>query len=64
MVNPQRSGWRSETRLCACGLLELERSVLAICRPTSEDIRWRNTTGKTSSVPSEFCRKKVLREGY
>jgi hypothetical protein len=35
MVNPQRSGWRSETRLCTCGLLELERSVLAICRPTS-----------------------------
>ncbi len=33
MVNPQRSGWRSETRLCTCGLLELERSVLAICRP-------------------------------
>jgi hypothetical protein len=30
MVNPQRSGCRSETRLCTCGLLELERSVLAI----------------------------------
>ena len=35
MVNPQRSGWRSETRLCTCGLLELERSVLAICQPTA-----------------------------
>ncbi len=33
MVNPQRSGWRSVTRLCTRGLLELERSVLAICRP-------------------------------
>jgi hypothetical protein len=64
MVNPQRSGWRSETRLCTCGLLELERSVLAICRPTSRDIRYRNTTGKTGSVLSEFCRKEVLREGY
>ena len=30
MVNPQLSGWRSETRLCTCGLLELERSVFAI----------------------------------
>jgi hypothetical protein len=30
MVNPQQSGWRSVTRLCTCGLLELERSVLAI----------------------------------
>ena len=30
MVNPQRSGWRSVTRLCTCGLPELERSVLAI----------------------------------
>lgn len=30
MVNPHRSGWRSETRLCTCGLVELERSVLAI----------------------------------
>jgi hypothetical protein len=39
MVNPQRSGWRSETRLCMWGLLELERSVIAICRPTSGDIR-------------------------
>jgi hypothetical protein len=35
MVNPQRSGWRSETRLCTCGLLELERSVLAICQPNA-----------------------------
>jgi len=35
MVNPQRRGWRSETRLCTWGLLELERSVIAICRPTS-----------------------------
>jgi hypothetical protein len=64
MVNPQRSGWRSETRLCTCGLLELERSVLAICRPTSGDTQWRNTTGKTGLVLWEFCRKKVLREGY
>lgn len=64
MVNPQRSGWRSETRLCTCGVLELERSVLGISRPTSGDIRWRNSTGKTGSVLSEFCRKKVLREGY
>jgi hypothetical protein len=39
MVKPQRSGWRSETRLCAWGLMELERSVLAICRPTAGDIR-------------------------
>jgi len=64
MVNPQRRGWRSETRLCTWGLLELERSVIAICRPTSGNIRWRNTTGKTGSVLSEFCRKEVLREGY
>ncbi len=28
MVNPQRSGVRSDT--CWCGLLELERSVLVI----------------------------------
>jgi hypothetical protein len=33
MVNPQRSGWRSVTRLCTCGLMELERSVFAICQP-------------------------------
>ena len=39
MVDPQRSGWRSETRRCAWGLLELDRSVLAICRPTAGDIR-------------------------
>jgi hypothetical protein len=39
MVIPQRSGWRSETRLCTWGFLELERSVLAICRPTARDIR-------------------------
>jgi hypothetical protein len=30
MANPQRSGWRSEIRVCACGLGELERSVLVI----------------------------------
>ena len=35
MVNPQRSGWRSEIRLCRCGVLELERSVFVICQPTS-----------------------------
>ena len=64
MVNPQLSGWRSEIRLCTCGLLELERSVLAICRPTSGDIRWRNTTEMSGFVPAEFCRKKVLRGGY
>ena len=28
MANPQRSGWRSEIRVCTCGLGELERSVL------------------------------------
>jgi hypothetical protein len=30
MVNPQRSGVRSDTRVCWCGLVELERSVLVI----------------------------------
>lgn len=33
MVNPQRSGWRSEIRVCIRGLAELERSVLVISRP-------------------------------
>jgi len=64
MVNPQRSGWRSETRRCRCGLLELERSVFVIYQPTSGDFQWRNTTVKTGFVPPEFCRKKVLRKGY
>jgi hypothetical protein len=64
MVNPQRSGLRSETRVWTCGLPELERLVLAIRRPTTGDIRWRNTTEKIGLALREFCRKKVLREGY
>jgi hypothetical protein len=64
MANPQRSGLRSETRAWTCGLLELERSVLAICQPTAGDFRWRNTTGKPGFLPLEFSRKKVLRQGY
>jgi hypothetical protein len=64
MVNPQRSGLRSETRVWTCGLLELERLVLAIRHRLRGDIRWRNTTEKIGLVLREFCRKKVLREGY
>ncbi len=30
MLKPQRSGCRSDIRVCTCGLLELERSVFAI----------------------------------
>ncbi len=64
MVNPQRSGVRSDTRVCLCGLLGLERSVLAIADRLRGDIRWRDTTGKPRLVLREFSRKKVLREGY
>ena len=35
MVNPQRSGLRSDTWLCSWCLHELERSVLFIFRPTT-----------------------------
>jgi hypothetical protein len=35
MVNPHRSGLRSDTRVCTCGLLELERSVFAIADQTA-----------------------------
>ena len=37
MVNPQRSGQRSEIRVCTCGLAELERSVLVIFRPAADE---------------------------
>jgi len=35
MVNPQRSGVRSEIRLCLCVLTVLEKSGLVIFRPNA-----------------------------
>ena len=32
-MNPQRSGWRSETRVCTCCFVELQRLVLFISDP-------------------------------
>ena len=63
MANPQRSGWRSEIRVCTCGLGELERSVLVIFsrgRPMAK-YYWKAGVGAIEIFWEKSTERRVLK---